>query len=160
MRALLWNGFKIDKTIIPAIFVMIYTILCPKKNPIFICGKLVAAIHLVLDLNQGYSFFLIGIPRSRRKASLPFPLCVKGPAAWAKLYGCTEDQWVTKCQFPSHNCVYWITCPNGLFDLKGGICGTNHQLIRITCCNLSCPWSEDQSLRWSKCRKFTPPRNS
>ena len=111
--------------------------LCPKNH--FMSGTLLLQCILFLTQNNVIPC-LTGNERLHRvRRRFPFPFCTRGPAGWAKMEGCSEDKWVTKCKFSSGSCVYWVTCLRGLHDLRDGKCNTIHQLNQMTCCDLSCP---------------------
>ena len=51
-----------------------------------------------------------------------------------------EKQWNYNCLFPSHNCVYRVTC-NGLTfvrDSKTNKCTDQHLLVNVLCCDFEC----------------------
>lgn len=86
-------------------------------------------------MNFTVYYLLIGI--SRNKRTIPF--CKDPFTGYPELDSCRYANHVTKCSFPSHSCVYWVTCEGGIFRTRDGDCDANHELVNAVCCDVSCP---------------------
>lgn len=106
-----------------------------RPNVVEFCGGL-PIYELELLEQDGIMVQKAGNDRQKR-AQLRIKLCK--PFLCYDLSRCPDEKdWNYVCTFPSHNCVYRVTC-NGLVTARDtGKCTDRHILVNVLCCDLSC----------------------